>query len=177
MGVADSGAAAGRPPPGRSAAERDIGASAAVAPQPPRTGELAPGVVTMLGARVRRVIAPNPSMMTGPGTGTYLVSADGGAPDGAVAVIDPGPDDPAHLDRVAEVGAGRIRWVLVTHTHQDHSPGVAGLVARTGAVSVGLARPSDAEREAPPSDAEREAPPERRGRGRARWVRPRRQRR
>ena len=160
----------------RSGAQRDIGASAAVASQPPGTGELAPGVVTTLSDRVRRIIAPNPSMMTGPGTGTYLVSAEGRS-DGAVAVIDPGPDDPAHLDRVAEVGAGRIRWVLVTHTHQDHSPGVAGLVARTGAVSVGLARPSDAEREAPPSDAEREAPPERRGRGRARWVRPRRQRR
>jgi len=118
----------------RSRSEREIAASAAVAPQPFGTGELAPGVVTELSARVRRVIAPNPSMMTGPGTGTYLV----GSPDGDVAVIDPGPDIAAHLDRIADVGAGRIRWVLVTHTHEDHSPGTDGLVARTGATSVGF---------------------------------------
>ena len=118
----------------RSRSERDIGASAAVAPQPPGTGELAPGVVTTLSSRIRRVIAPNPSMMTGPGTGSYLVGDAGGD----LAVIDPGPADDGHLDRLAEVGAGRIRWVLVTHTHEDHSPGVAGLVARTGATSVGF---------------------------------------
>ena len=114
-------------------AESEIGASAAVAPQPFGTGELAPGVVTVLSDRVRRIIAPNPSMMTGPGTGTYLVGDD------ELAVIDPGPDIAAHLDRIAEVGDGRIRWVLYTHTHMDHSPGVAGLVERTGAVSVGFA--------------------------------------
>ncbi|MHB8464213.1 MAG: MBL fold metallo-hydrolase [Acidimicrobiales bacterium] len=113
--------------------EAEIGASAAVAPQPFGTGELAPGVVTVLSPRVRRIIAPNPSLMTGPGTGTYLV----GQTD--LAVIDPGPDDASHLDRIAEVGEGRIRWVVYTHTHQDHSPGVAGLVERTGATSVGFA--------------------------------------
>jgi glyoxylase-like metal-dependent hydrolase (beta-lactamase superfamily II) len=118
----------------RSAAEREIGASAAVAPRPPGTGELAPGVVTPLSSRVRRVIARNPSLMTGPGTGTYLVGVAGGD----LAVIDPGPDDDAHLDRIAEVGDGRIRWILVTHTHQDHSPGAPGLQARTGAPMVGF---------------------------------------
>jgi glyoxylase-like metal-dependent hydrolase (beta-lactamase superfamily II) len=122
-----------------SRAERDIGSSAAVAPMPPGTGELAPGVVTVLSSRVRRVIAPNPSLMTGPGTGTYLVG------EREVAVIDPGPDDAAHLDRVAEVGEGRITWVLYTHTHQDHSPGVAGLVARTGARTAGFAPRPDTE--------------------------------
>ena len=71
--------------------------------------------------------------MTGPGTGTYLVGTS------ELAVIDPGPDDAAHLDRIAEVGEGRIRWVLYTHTHMDHSPGVAGLVERTGATSAGFA--------------------------------------
>lgn len=123
----------------RSRSERDIGASLAVAPQPPGTGELAPGVVTTLSPRVRRVIAPNPSMMTGPGTGSYLV----GDPGGDLAVIDPGPADDGHLDRLAEVGAGRIRWVLVTHTHEDHSPGVPGLVERTGATSVGFGPKDD----------------------------------
>ncbi len=128
----------GRSPSGRSPAERDIGSSAAVAPQPPWTGELAPGVITALSPRVRRIVAPNPSMMTGPGTGTYLVGAVNG--NGELAVIDPGPDDEGHLDRVAEIGRGRIRWVLITHTHEDHAPGVPGLVARTGATSVGFGR-------------------------------------
>jgi glyoxylase-like metal-dependent hydrolase (beta-lactamase superfamily II) len=66
-------------------------------------------------------------MMTGPGTNTYLVGQD------EVAVIDPGPDDAAHLDAIAAAGGGRIRWILCTHTHGDHSPGAAGLKERTGA--------------------------------------------
>jgi len=123
-----------RPRRARSPSERDIAASGAVAPRPFGTGELAPGVVTALSPRVRRIIAPNPSLMTGPGTGTYLV----GGGTGDLAVLDPGPDLAGHLDRVAEVGDGRIRWILVTHTHEDHAPGVAGLVERTGATSVGF---------------------------------------
>jgi glyoxylase-like metal-dependent hydrolase (beta-lactamase superfamily II) len=92
-----------------------------------------PGEVVTLTPTVRRVLAPNPSVMTGPGTNTYLVGTD------EVAVIDPGPDDhEEHLDRVAEAGAGRIRWILVTHTHSDHSPGAAGLKARTGAQVLGF---------------------------------------
>jgi glyoxylase-like metal-dependent hydrolase (beta-lactamase superfamily II) len=81
---------------------------------------------------VRRVLAGNPSVMTGPGTNTYLIGGN------EVAVIDPGPDDlEVHLDAVAEAGAGRIRWILVTHTHPDHAPGAAGLKARTGAAVLG----------------------------------------
>ena len=123
----------------RSTAEIEIAASAAVAPQPAGTGELAPGVVTRLSDRVRRIIAPNPSLMTGPGTGTYLVGVDGGD----LAVIDPGPAHDRHLDRVAEVGGGAIRWILVTHTHADHSPGAPGLSERTGAPTVGQSRTDD----------------------------------
>ena len=55
-----------------------------------------------------------------------------------MAVIDPGPDDSEeHLDTVAEAGAGRIKWILVTHTHIDHSPGAKGLKERTGAQVLG----------------------------------------
>ena len=72
-------------------------------------------------------------MMTGPGTNTYLVGRD------QLAVIDPGPDDARHLDAVATAGAGRIRWILVTHTHPDHAPGAARLAAWTGAERVGSA--------------------------------------
>ncbi|MBV9413075.1 MAG: MBL fold metallo-hydrolase [Acidimicrobiia bacterium] len=81
---------------------------------------------------VRRVLAPNPGEMTGPGTNTYLVGID------EIAVVDPGPDDAEHLDTVAACGGDRIRWILVTHTHNDHAPGVVGLQARTGATVMGF---------------------------------------
>lgn len=93
---------------------------------------LVPGEVTTLSPLVRRILAPNPSVMTGPGTNTYLVGR------GDLAVIDPGPDDPRHLERVAEAGAGRIRWILATHTHSDHSPGSAWLRSETGAEVIGF---------------------------------------
>lgn len=94
---------------------------------------LVPGEVVALSARVRRIIAPNPGMMTGPGTNTYLVG------DGDVAVIDPGPDDAGHLAAIAAAaGSGAIRWIICTHTHPDHAPGAAGLKERTGAEVLGF---------------------------------------
>lgn len=84
-------------------------------------------VASALSPLVRRITAANPGMMTGPGTNTYLVGID------EIVVIDPGPDDPDHLDAIAGCGGDRIRWIVATHTHPDHSPGVAGLKARTGA--------------------------------------------
>ena len=94
--------------------------------------DLIPGLACALSPLVRRVLAPNPGVMTGPGTNTYLVGID------EIAVIDPGPDDAGHLDTVAACGGDRIRWILATHTHNDHSPGVAGLKARTGATVMGF---------------------------------------
>ena len=94
---------------------------------PPPPEPLVPGVARALSPLVRRIIAPNPGMMTGPGTNTYLVGID------EIAVIDPGPDDAEHLDAIAGCGGDRIRWIVCTHTHLDHSPGAAGLKARTGA--------------------------------------------
>lgn len=88
---------------------------------------LVPDVPVTLGRLVRRVLCGNPGAMTGPGTNTYLIGID------EVAVIDPGPADDVHLDAVAAAGGGRIRWILCTHTHPDHSPGAAGLKERTGA--------------------------------------------
>jgi glyoxylase-like metal-dependent hydrolase (beta-lactamase superfamily II) len=94
---------------------------------------MVPDDIVVLSPLVRRVLANNPSIMTGPGTNTYLVGTDD------LAVIDPGPDDhEEHLDKVAEAGAGRIRWILVTHTHPDHSPGTVGLKERTGASVLGF---------------------------------------
>ena len=95
--------------------------------------DLIPDVPIALGRLVRRILCNNPGMMTGPGTNTYLVGID------EIAVIDPGPDDGAHLDAVAAAGSGRIRWIICTHTHGDHSPGAAGLAERTGAEVLAFA--------------------------------------
>jgi len=89
--------------------------------------DLTPGAVVALSDRVRRIVAPNPSVMTGPGTNTYLVGTS------EIAVIDPGPDIPEHLDAIAAAGVGRIRWIVVTHTHSDHSPGAGPLRERLDA--------------------------------------------
>ncbi|MEM9402527.1 MAG: MBL fold metallo-hydrolase [Pseudomonadota bacterium] len=90
-----------------------------------------------LGNGIRRVLAPNPSMMTGPGTNTYLIGGDD------VAVVDPGPALPEHLDHI-RAESGRIRWIFVTHTHPDHSPGAAVLAADTGAELIGMPAPATA---------------------------------
>ncbi len=101
-------------------------------PRHPAWAGMGPGTVTEVAAGVRRLVAPNPGVMTGPGTNTYLVG------ESEVAVIDPGPDDPVHLDAILEAGGDRIRWILVTHTHVDHSPLAALLKARTGASALGF---------------------------------------
>jgi glyoxylase-like metal-dependent hydrolase (beta-lactamase superfamily II) len=88
--------------------------------------DLTPGVACAIGPLVRRIVAPNPGLMTGPGTNTYLVGID------EIAVIDPGPDEASHLDAIAACGGDRIRWILLTHTHADHAPGAVGLKERTG---------------------------------------------
>ena len=94
---------------------------------PPQPKPIVYGVAGALSPMVRRIVAANPGMMTGPGTNTYLVGID------EIAVIDPGPGDDAHLDAIAGCGGDRIRWILLTHTHEDHSPGAVGLKKRTGA--------------------------------------------
>ncbi len=86
------------------------------------------GVPTEVAPNVRRIVANNPGPFTYKGTNTYLVGS------GDVAVIDPGPDDPAHLNAIAEALDGeRVSHILITHTHRDHTDAVAGLKERTGA--------------------------------------------
>jgi glyoxylase-like metal-dependent hydrolase (beta-lactamase superfamily II) len=97
--------------------------------------DLTPGVASALSPLVRRVVAPNPGLMTGPGTNTYLVGID------EVAVIDPGPDDPGHVEAIIGASmAERVRWVLLTHTHPDHWPAAATIAKRTGAEIAGFAK-------------------------------------
>ncbi|HEX9057027.1 MAG TPA: MBL fold metallo-hydrolase [Ktedonobacterales bacterium] len=87
---------------------------------------------------VQSVLAPNPSMMTGPGTNTYLVTGTAGA----CAVIDPGPADECHLSAVvrAAEGHGGIAHILVTHGHHDHAEGAARLRELTGAQVLSWSR-------------------------------------
>ena len=93
-----------------------------------------PGVPTVIGQGVVRLTAPNPSMMTGPGTNTYLIGDD------ELLVIDPGPDDRAHRRRILDVVAGRsVVAVAVTHNHPDHAPGAATLAAAVMAPVFGFA--------------------------------------
>ena len=81
---------------------------------------------------IRRLVAHNPSAFTAWGSGTYVIGRND------VAVIDPGPDDAAHIDTLLrELGDERVAQIVVTHTHIDHSPGARILQARTGAPITG----------------------------------------
>lgn len=96
--------------------------------------EQSPGVPEQLEPLVARLLAPNPSAFTNTGTQVHLV----GTTD--LAVIDPGPDGPEHIEAIVRALAGRpLRAILVTHTHRDHSPGARPLAAATGAPIVGCA--------------------------------------
>ena len=74
---------------------------------------------------VQRLTAPNPGFMTGPGTNSYLV----GDPRSGYIAIDPGPADAAHIERLWRAAGGRIRYIVCTHSHPDHSPGARPLQA------------------------------------------------
>src|SRR5437762_8372523 len=96
--------------------------------------DMTPGVASALSPLVRRIVAPNPGLMTGPGTNTYLVGID------EVAVIDPGPDDAGHVEAI--IGASmreRIRWVLLTETAPQHASAADRLAAATGAEILAFA--------------------------------------
>lgn len=108
--------------------------SDAPAPKPAATGPFdlrldTEGPVVELEPGLRRVACPNPSPMTFTGTRTYIVGR------GEVAVVDPGPEHPGHLETIlSALGPGeRVSHIVLTHTHVDHSPGAAALKARTGA--------------------------------------------
>ena len=92
--------------------------------------ELLPGRAVRLSPRVLRITAPNPGVMTGPGTNSYLVSDCQGQ---GWTAIDPGPDSAAHLQALLALLPGPLQRILVTHTHRDHSPGAAALSQATGA--------------------------------------------
>ena len=100
-----------------------------------RDFEPAYGAPVQVSPLIRRVVAQNPGKFTFRGTGTYLVG------HGSVAVIDPGPADPAHVGAV-EYALERetVTHILVTHTHLDHSPAARPLAAATGAPVLAYGR-------------------------------------
>lgn len=100
------------------------------------TYDMQPGTPKRLDDGVVRIIAPNPGVMTGPGTNTYLVGRD------ELAVIDPGPAIDSHVDAIVQASGGRIRRIFCTHTHLDHSPAAAKLRSITGAHVIGTRAPS-----------------------------------
>lgn len=95
------------------------------------TGEIVPGEVVEIAPDVRRITAPNPGVMTGPGTNTYILGDD------ELTLIDPGPEIDAHRDALLAAVGKKLRWILCTHTHRDHSPLARALQAATGAQVLG----------------------------------------
>ncbi|GLI99561.1 MBL fold metallo-hydrolase [Sphingobium sp. BS19] len=105
------------------------------------------GVSMSLSPLVSRVLAPNPSPFTFTGTQSYLVGTT------EIAVIDPGPADPAHLEALEAAIAGRpVTAILCTHTHRDHSPAARPLAEATGAPIIGCA-PLTLDDDGPRADA------------------------
>jgi len=98
------------------------------------------GVLKEIAPGVRRLVANNPGPFTFTGTNTYVVGK------GEVAVIDPGPDEPAHLEHLLRALEGeRVTHILLTHTHRDHSDLIAPLRDETGAEVLGYG-PTEAPR-------------------------------
>src|SRR5690349_5260019 len=94
-----------------------------------KTLDLAPDTVDEPVPGVRRVLANNPGPFTFKGTLSYIVGR------GKVAIVDPGPDDPAHLAALLDAVRGEtVTHIFVTHTHRDHSPNTARIKAATGAI-------------------------------------------
>ena len=96
---------------------------------------LVPGVVEILAPGVRRLLAPNAGMMTGPGTNTYLLG------EAEIAVLDPGPAIDGHIEAIRQAASAPINWIVVTHTHPDHSPAARKLAELTGAALLGQPPP------------------------------------
>ena len=88
--------------------------------------------ITELSPLVRRITADNSGVFTGPGTNTYLIGHD------EITVIDPGPASKEHIENIAKICGEDIVQILVTHTHNDHSPGAKLLHQRTAAPVRGM---------------------------------------
>lgn len=95
------------------------------------------GAVVGLTRLVSRVRAPNPGVMRADGTNTYIIGT------AEMALVDPGPAIGSHIRALQRATRNRLRWILCTHTHQDHSPAAAVLKRLTGAQVLGRRAPDD----------------------------------
>ncbi|MDQ4068418.1 MAG: MBL fold metallo-hydrolase [Actinomycetota bacterium] len=89
--------------------------------------DLSPGMASAISPLVRRIVAPNAGPATGPGSNTYLVGVD------EIVVVDPGPAVASHVDAIVGCGGDRIRWIALTHSHDDHAGAAGALAEQTGA--------------------------------------------
>jgi len=103
---------------------------------------IVPGIAVELMPGITRITAPNPGVMTGPGTNAYIVGTR------ELAVIDPGPDIESHVKALVAAVGDRLRWILCTHTHLDHSPAARALKGATNAQIGGLACAQDGRQDA-----------------------------
>ncbi len=85
---------------------------------------------------VSSILAPNPSLMTGPGTNSFVIHE----PDNTAVVIDPGPNIDEHLRRIVQEAGGKVSAVLITHGHPDHAEGAVRLRELTGAPILAWSR-------------------------------------
>ena len=107
------------------------------------TFDAPPGALQRVSPLVRRIVAPNPGAFTYTGTCSYIIG------DGELAIVDPGPADASHIEALLAATKGEtLRYLLVTHTHRDHSPAARILQEKTGAAIAGCAA------YAPPPDLE-----------------------
>ena len=100
------------------------------------------GVPTTLKPGIVRITAPNPGVMTGPGTNSYVIG------ERELVVVDPGPDIESHIQALREAVGDRLKWILCTHTHLDHSPAAQALREATGARIAGRLAPQDGRQDA-----------------------------
>jgi glyoxylase-like metal-dependent hydrolase (beta-lactamase superfamily II) len=103
---------------------------------------IVPGTPVAIGPGIVRITAPNPGVMTGPGTNSYIVG------ERKLAVIDPGPAIESHVQALVDAVGDRLEWILCTHTHLDHSPAARMLKGATGASIAGLACAQDGRQDA-----------------------------
>jgi glyoxylase-like metal-dependent hydrolase (beta-lactamase superfamily II) len=88
---------------------------------------IVPGVPVAIAPGIVRITAPNPGVMTGPGTNSYIIG------ERELMVVDPGPAIESHVAALREAVGDRLKWIVCTHTHLDHSPAAAALKNATGA--------------------------------------------
>src|SRR5689334_7972322 len=96
-----------------------------------------PGRVVRVDEGAQRISAPAAGVTTGPGTNRTSAGQD------PLALVDAGPERAPHLEAMLEVVGKKLKWILCTHTHLDHSPGARALKAATGAEVLGFARVPD----------------------------------